>query len=120
MSGFKMDFSKLLNGVTMMDVKMQLAVEMFVDTKSQEIQSTAQENAVWTDRTGRARQGLKGTYIKTPKGYKIVLSHSVDYGMWLELANEKNYAIIEPTIKLSSPKIMRQFTGMMNKINVKV
>ena len=33
-------------------------------------------------------------------GYRITLAHGVDYGIWLELAHEKKYAIIPETIRV--------------------
>jgi hypothetical protein len=95
---------------------MNAAVQMFADTKAQYLQGEAQENRPWTDRTGEARKRLRGSYEKTVTGYRLVLAHGVDYGQWLELAHEKRYAIIEPTIRLCSPKIMKDFKGMMNRI----
>jgi hypothetical protein len=95
---------------------MDIAMRMFCDTKAQDLQGDAQENRPWKDRTGDARKRLKGSYEKTVTGYRLILAHGVDYGKWLELAHEKKYAIIEPTIRLSSPKIMKDFKGMMNAL----
>lgn len=50
---------------------------------------------------------------------EIVLSHGVDYGIWLELANEKNYAIVEPTVRLNANEIMNGMENMLDKIHVK-
>ena len=37
---------------------------------------------------------IKGYCVKTEKGVRIYLAHGVDYGIYLEFANEKRYAII--------------------------
>lgn len=58
------------------------------------IQSWARKNAVWTDRTSNARQGLFARAVPLAAGVAIVLFHTVDYGIWLEIANAGRFAII--------------------------
>ena len=58
----------------------------------------------WHDRTSHARQGLKGgSFWDTKFGKKINsiiwIGHSVDYGVYLELAHEKRFAVLWPVVK---------------------
>lgn len=62
-------------------------------------------NASWTDRTGNARQGLGSEVQVSSNRVAIVLFHSVDYGVWLEVRWGGKYAIIEPTIAIFAPKL---------------
>lgn len=70
------------------------------------LETEAKNNAKWTDRTSNARNGLKGGVEVRGQGrFVLYLSHSVDYGVWLEKANSGNYAIIGPTIDANIDKI---------------
>lgn len=48
-------------------------------------QALAQQLGAWTDRTGAARQGLRGFVEKSATGAVLYLVHSVFYGVFLEL-----------------------------------
>lgn len=69
-------------------------------------ESYAKQNARWTDRTGNARQGLYGLVEDLANdAVAIYLSHSMDYGKWLELRWNGRYAILWPTIEVHLPQI---------------
>jgi hypothetical protein len=99
-----------------MPYKTDAAIKMFAETNALVLQNEARQKAPWQDRTGHARQRLRGYSTHTISGYRINLAHGVDYGLWLELAHEKRFAILEPTITLSSPRIMTEFQGFMSKL----
>ena len=44
---------------------------------------------------------------------RITLSHGVSYGIWLELANEKNYAIVAPTVRDEGPRIVKDLSDLL-------
>ena len=97
--------------------KLNAAIGIYVTTKAHQLESQMKVNRPWTDRTGMAKARLNTSVSKTEtSSYRITLAHGVDYGIWLELANEKNYAIIAPTIQQESPKIISDLNGLMNKI----
>ena len=114
-SSMTFDFSSLDKGLEKM-LKTDAALGMYCDTKAQEFQDYAKSNRPWTDRTNQARQTLKGEAKKMPFGWRIQLSHGVDYGLWLELANEKQYAIVEPTIRLKSPDVIKGMNTLFSRI----
>jgi hypothetical protein len=89
-----------------------------------EAEQKAKENAPWTDRTSDARKHLKGIVLydeevkldtykqegnKTVKSGSITIDgkgcigialvHRVEYGKYLETANDGKYAILKPTIE---------------------
>ena len=59
----------------------------------------AREQAPWTDRTGNARKLLKGDYIDDGESLGFSLAHRVEYGKYLETANDGKYAVLKPTIE---------------------
>lgn len=82
--------------------------------QAEEMENYAKQNAPWTDRTGDARERLHATVEETGPIGTIVLSHGVEYGLWLELDHGGRYAIIAPTIDVFGPKIMRSLQNMIN------
>lgn len=118
MAGLSFDLKDLLQGLSETETKMELAVGMLCETEAKNLEKDAKEQARWTDRTGAARQRLQGYTHRTTTGWRIVLAHGVDYGIWLELANEKRFAIVGPLIQLSAPYILRDFENLMDKIKL--
>lgn len=77
------------------------------------IEAYAKENATWTDRTGNARQGLRG-FVEdlSETTVAIYLTHSVDYGVYLELEYQQRYAIIMPTLEAHYQPIKEMLNGI--------
>lgn len=73
--------------------------------------------ASWQDQTGRARAGLHVDELESPGVLtELVFSHdtSLDYTVWLEIANAGAYAIIAPAIDYWGPKLMMQVQRIIN------
>ena len=92
-------------------------VLMYADTEAKRLQNEMKSNAKWTDRTRHARQRLTGrSYYKFPNTVVIELSQGVDYGIFLELAHEKKFAIIQPTIQANQYTVLQNFQYLLDKI----
>ena len=65
------------------------------------LEAYAKENRPWTDRTGNARQGLRGdsSTNETGDGVTVELKGGVHYQIYLEVSNAGKYAIILPTLE---------------------
>lgn len=99
------------------DLKLDAAVGKIAEGGAEKMQAYAKKRAPWTDRTGNARKYLIGTAVRRKKAvWRIELSHTMDYGIFLEFAHEKRYAIILPTINKKSPAIMKTFNNFMSKL----
>lgn len=79
------------------------------------IQSWARKNALWTDRTSNARQGLFARAIPLATGVAIVLFHTVEYGIWLEIANAGKYAIIMWALRAHYGALMAALRGLVKE-----
>lgn len=112
------DTSEVERGLDTIETRLMAALDMYADTAAQKLQSEARANRPWTDRTGRARQGLMGSHEASGSEITIVLAHTVDYGIWLELAHEKNYAIVAPTVNLNKDEIIQGLQGLLDKVKV--
>lgn len=134
---FYFDTDDLKHGIEMLEDKSDKAFMMYAETSATKLQNYARRNRTWTDRTSHARQRLTGKADKVEMNlYRISLSHGVDYGVYLEGTNnpnwskginqltgleaefkyEKKYAIINPTIKANSSKIMDGLRNLMDKM----
>lgn len=115
MASFHFDANELVDGLTKLSPRFSAAVEAYAETSAARLQSMAQMEAPWTDRTGHARQRLKGTSQAVDEGYLLSLAHGVDYGIWLEIAHECRFAIIDPTIKLEGPRIIEGLDHLLER-----
>lgn len=118
MAGLKFDLSGMISGLADCESKADIAIRMLAEQGALQLQNSARENRKWTDRTGHARQRLTGYVGKIPEGYRITLAHGVDYGIWLELAHEKRFAIIPRTIEyVGTFEIMPGFQRLIERLN---
>ena len=83
---------------------------------AQEMEQYAKAEAKWKDRTGDARKGLRGDAFYRPGvDMGITLAHTVEYGQYLETANDSKNAILKPTVEHFMPEVkadlMREFGG---------
>lgn len=118
---FKIDYkqSDLSNGLDKMSVKLGATVLMYAATKASKIESQMKAKRPWVDRTGMAKAMLSAKVSQPSQTLiRITLAHGVEYGIWLELANEKNYAIIEPTINEEGPRIISDLNDLMSKLKL--
>jgi len=108
-----------------------IAVAKFIGAKAE---SYAKANAPWTDRTANARQGLfyavdaesggevsgsarlsgqESEAISAAKDVvALYLSHSMNYGVFLELSNAGRYKIIMPTLEAHYNELMQMLRGI--------
>lgn len=83
------------------------------------VESHMKHNAPWKDRTTNARNGLSAKAIKEGAGrFAILLSHAVNYGIYLERGTSKMAArpIILPTIRIYAPKVMGTLTKLLSRL----
>lgn len=118
MDVFKMDTKSLQSGIKQMGERAQQAVLMYGKNQSKVLESYAKQNAPWTDRTTMARKSLRGDAEKTDSGVRISLAHGVDYGLWLELAKEKKYAIVMPTIQTKGKEVLDGYAQLLEKMGM--
>lgn len=66
-----------------------------------------QANARWTDRTGKAREGLHAEVLRTDTAFVLSMGHGfdVEYGIWLETRHNGRFAIVIPTQILFSQRL---------------
>lgn len=117
-NGFRFDISDMVAGLANLESATDKAIRVYAEQGALQLQNFARENRKWTDRTGQARQRLHGYVGDIPEGYRITLAHGVDYGLWLELAHEKRFAIIPQAIEyVGTFEIMPGFERLIERLN---
>ncbi len=109
------DFSEIYRNLDALPERLEKSLEKYGQTSSKQLEAEAKKNRKWIDRTGQARQRLLGGSELKPGKLIIYLQHGVDYGVYLEFAHEKKYAIVFPTLRRQAPEIMNGLRGVMNK-----
>jgi len=60
------------------------------------MQNYARANRRWKDDTGNARAGLHGGHFwENPEVLKVYIAHSMYYGIFLEMSNNRKFQILE-------------------------
>lgn len=107
--GIRINAEEVLDFLSNAETKAQAAVRMFATEGAKKFENYAKQNRPWTDRTGQARQRLTG-WVETMKDRtRIHIGHGVNYGIYLELANQKRFAILQKTVNMVSPEILKGF-----------
>lgn len=93
--------------------RQKMAIQIYADTAAKKMMKEAKRNAPWIDRTGHARQNIEGSSGWEGDKHRIVLSGGMDYSVYLELAHEKKYAILKPTIDKNAAEILRGYQRLV-------
>jgi hypothetical protein len=115
-SGFTWDASKFENPKKM-EEKLRRSLFGICKYWDGPVEAHMKTKAPWKDRTGNARSGLAAQAVKESDDvFSIVMTYSVDYGIWLELANDKNYATLVPTLIVYAPKVISMTTKLLDRL----
>lgn len=96
--------------------RFEAGVKLLADVAAVKMEEYAKNEAVWIDRTGNARQTLKGEAIWTSKSeIMLAVSHHMDYGYWLELAHGQEYAILESAIEDNVEELYRSLRTLIGR-----
>ena len=74
------------------------------------------KNAPWTDDTSAARTGLSTLPFHFGTQHELLMAYSVNYGIWLEVANSGKYAVITPALRIVGQKIMGDMQKLIDSI----
>lgn len=103
----------LLPRLMMMDTAVRKGVQATLLRYESIAEARMKTKAPWTDRTGNARNGLSAKAIVGDEIDSLVLFHQVPYGIWLEVKNGGQYAVIMPTVNEIGPEIMKTLNKIM-------
>lgn len=92
--------------IAVLEEGLYLCVREIMHHYADEIETYAQDNAPWEDRTGEARDGLTTAVQEEGTDIELVLYNESEHGIWLEIAMSGKYQIIMPTLDHYGPEIM--------------
>lgn len=111
--GYRVDISRVTKGLGEAKLKTMFAVEKYGRAACTKLEQKAKDKAGWTDRTGLARQTIAGTADWAGNVFRIGVTGNMNYSPYLELAMEKRFAILWPTIREEAPEILRGLGGLL-------
>ena len=134
MSGIRFDISGFLRGIAEAETRMRAAVELYGDTAGKKlerwaknppfpyrpiavkgVQRTSGGKYKWRDITGHARNKLQSGAQWHGRKLRVYVIHYARYGVYLELAHEKKYAVLAPAVEALSPEILRGMRGLLDR-----
>jgi len=93
------------------------AITMVVASACVLIKKWMKKNRLWTDRTSDARDRLDCVYVwEDVELVSIVVFHQVSYGVWLELAHQRKYAILMESLEKHQDEIIDALQHLMDNI----
>jgi len=102
--------------IELIEPKVRAAIDASVKYHATRAVAYARQNAPWTDQTGNARNGLFTTVESGGDSWRIIVAHSVPYGIWLEVRWNGRYQIIRPTIQHEGPELMHTVSQMFHAL----
>lgn len=99
------------------EVKMDEGVRRIIDFQATRIESSMRSNAPWTDRTSNARNGLSARPRHQRGKHAIILSHSVPYGIWLEVRWSGKYGIIPESVRSGGAETMAMLSRLFSMMH---
>lgn len=110
------DFTDMEREIRALPNRVAVALDAYGETVAAKLEAEAKKNRPWTDRTAKARQSIKGDTERMDTGIRITLEIGVEYGVYLEFANEKKYAVIYPTLKKEAPAAMNGLRRLLERL----
>lgn len=119
-SSFSWDDGELKLRVSTFNPKVREAIGVRFRYHTPRAETWMKHNAPWNDRTTNARNGLFTNFSHAIRGalFTMVLAHSVDYGIYLELGTENMKArpVILPAVNLFSGKIQKSLVKLIDRL----
>jgi hypothetical protein len=110
------DFDSLTPSLKALLPKVDAGVDLAFDMMEPTAESHARLHAPWTDNTGNARNGLFARHESDPMVvHRLVIYHTMPYGVFLEVRWSGKYAIIGPTMLAVSPDLAANVAAAVNR-----
>lgn len=115
-AGFEFDGKRLSRNIKSFRTDLRRNIGAVVDYNAAWAQTHLRLEAKWTDRTGAARSGLFAVSAQFGNSFEIFMAYSVNYGIWLEIANNRKYAVITPALRIVGEKLIRDMQYLIERM----
>lgn len=111
-------FEEVGNNIEKFGEKVITGLMMEANNQAIKLESEMKINRPWIDRTGDAKKFLRAVAVNniSEKSIKLYLMQGVEYGIWLELANNRNYGIVLPTLETRSQNVLDRLKGIVDML----
>lgn len=106
---FRLDASQALRKMTEIKQRSMFAAEQVAQNASAKMEGEAKRDAPWTDRTGLARQTIRGVSGWQGKKLRCGVTGNMAYSPYLEFTHEGQNAVLWPTVQRNEKEIMDSF-----------
>jgi hypothetical protein len=108
---FDIKLSDLDYNLKNFDRRARNATKKVLQYQAASSETRMRSTAPWTDRTTNARNGLFAEVLDNGlDSWLLLFSHSVDYGFWLEVINNGEYAAVRPEFLKANREVMRRLS----------
>lgn len=104
--GFRFDPSASLKKMVEIKQRSMFAAEQVAKSAATRMEGEAKRNAPWTDRTGNARQTIRGVSGWAGKKLRCGVTGNMEYSPYLEFTHEGQNKVLWPTVQNNEQKIM--------------
>lgn len=111
------DYSDFIAKTNFIQTKLHAGILLVTERVSQKVEEWAKQNAPWSDRTGDARRLLSGSaFWEDRDNIVMMISHGVPYGVYLELAFAREYAILDDAIEAHKDELINAVSRLLSKV----
>lgn len=112
----KPDTAALLSRLERLEQQTPRALTAVFSAQASQSEAYMKGTAPWHDDTGAARTGLRARAEKRGEQFYMLLAHSVKYGIFLEVCNNRKYAIILPSLRYTMGQLKGKIRGMWGRL----
>lgn len=114
---FSIELNALDYNLKNFDRRARNAIEKSLKYQAGVSESWMRSNAPWQDQTTNARNGLFAmVYPLFESSWLLILSHTVPYGIWLEVRNSGRYAVVRPAWLRANRQTMDRLSKLFDRM----
>ncbi|WP_054677005.1 hypothetical protein ACFLKB_17430 [Clostridium sp. FAM 1755] len=115
MSEFEVNMDNIIDGLSEFEMQSRISISMYADIAGKKLEEYAKKNAPWKDQSDMDSETIKGGKQWEGDKCNFYVSGNMEGSPFLELCNDKKYAILKPTIDKLSPQILKGMSNLFGK-----
>ncbi|EPY6467517.1 hypothetical protein B2H94_13805 [Clostridium sporogenes] len=115
MSELEVNIGNVIDGLSEFEMQSKISIGMYADIAAKNMEEYAKKNAPWKDQSGMDTETIKGGKQWEGDKCNFYVSGNMECYPFLELCNDKKYAILKPTIDKLSPQILKGMSNLFGK-----